>query len=122
VFLESILSGLTVGVIVMDSQLNPLLCNQRARDMGAVIDTDAPGRAGREAAGGESSPELKEVARAFLFSGLQQDRRAVRAADGGGPGAAYHVNCNRLTIDPRTDPEGTDKEGVVMLIENGPGR
>jgi two-component system, chemotaxis family, CheB/CheR fusion protein len=111
VFLESILSSLDVGVIVLERDLTVMLWNHRAEDLWGLRAEEVRGRSLLELDIGLPVGELRAPLRAFLHEEFAEDEITVEARNRRGQTIECHMQATR-----RLDPEG-EPAGIVLLME-----
>lgn len=111
-FLESILSSVDLGVVVVDRQLNILLWNQRSEDLWGLRASEVIGRPLLALDIGLPLEELAGPLRDFLAQGREGKKMTLEAVNRRGRPIACQVTFSTLDPGPVGHPSG-----AVLLME-----
>ncbi len=114
-FLESILASLSLGVVVVDSQLAVREWNHRAEDLWGLRAEEVQGHSFLNLDIGLPVGKLREPIRSLLAGGQERMEVVVGATNRRG----RSIEC-RVALGPLTSVDGTGREGVILLMDEIP--
>ena len=113
-FLQGILGGLRVGVVVVDLELRVMIWNHRAEDLWGLRETEVKGRHLLNLDIGLKTEHLKPMLRAAIAGEVKAAKNTFPATNRRGKMIQCEVTCTPMAMD------GQEIRGAILLMDDAP--